>query len=244
VNTRLAFYQFQAGRFAEAEQKCAAALLFQSNYAPALLLRGRMLLAQNKRDEAVKALQTAAKLNPLPEYQWTLADALRSNGHESEASAIEERLRQHGAASDPRTFAIFLATRREFPDIALRLAKAELDSRSDVFSHDALAWSLASAGSFTEARAEMERALVDGTQDGRLFFHAAMIASRSGHTDEARRWLSKANNLSHLLLPSERNELQKLEAWDKQNAISGPRAQVSLPLGRNTEQKTQPKPKT
>ena len=169
VNTRLAAYEFQAGRFAEAEQQCAAALSFQSNYAPTLLLRGKMLLAQNKFDEAAEALQKAAKLNPLPEYQWALADALRAAGRrESEASAVEAELRQHGAASDPRTFAIFLATRGEFPETALRLAKAELDSRSDVLTHDAVAWSLAAAGKFTEAQSEMERALAQGTQDGRL----------------------------------------------------------------------------
>src|SRR5882724_2302624 len=120
VNTRLAFYLFQAGRFQEAEQRSASALSFQSNYAPTLLLRGKMLLAQNKFDEAAEALQKAAKLNPLPEYQWALADALRAAGRpESEASAIEAQLRQHGATEDPRTFAIFLATRREFPDVAL-----------------------------------------------------------------------------------------------------------------------------
>src|SRR4029077_1767075 len=126
ANTRLASYDFQAGRFKDAEQRCAVALSFQSKYAPTLLLRGKMLLAQNKSSEAVDVLQNAEKLNPLPEYQWALADALQAlGGRENEASAIEAQLRQHGAASDPRTFAIFLATRRESPDIALRLARAE-----------------------------------------------------------------------------------------------------------------------
>jgi len=213
ANTRLASYDFQAGRFKDAEQRCAVALSFQSKYAPTLLLRGKMLLAQNKSSQAVDVLQNAEKLNPLPEYQWALADALRAlGGRENEASAIEAQLRQHGAASDPRTFAIFLATRRESPDIALRLARAEFDSRSDVFTHDALAWSLVAAGKLAEARSEMERALVEGTEDGRLFFHAAMIASQSGNDSEAQRWLEKANSLSHLLLPSERAELQNLTA--------------------------------
>src|SRR5205823_5726751 len=80
VNTRLACYQFQADRFDEAEQRCAFALSLQSNYAPTLLLKGKMLLAQNRFREAVHALQSAVKLNPLPEYQWTLADALRAAG--------------------------------------------------------------------------------------------------------------------------------------------------------------------
>ena len=213
ANTRLASYDFQAGRSKDAEQRCAVALSFQSNYAPTLLLRGKMLLAQNKSGQAVDVLQNAEKLSPLPEYQWALADALRAlGGRENEASAIEAQLRQHGPVSDPRTFAIFLATRRESPDIALRLARAEFDSRSDVFTHDALAWSLVAAGKLAEARGEMERALVEGTEDGRLFFHAAMIASKSGRDAEAQRWLEKANSLSHLLLPSERDELQTLTA--------------------------------
>jgi hypothetical protein len=59
VNTRLAFYEFQAGHVDEAEQRCAFALSLQSNYAPTLLLKGKMLLAQNRFREAVDALQNA-----------------------------------------------------------------------------------------------------------------------------------------------------------------------------------------
>src|SRR4030095_7213225 len=146
VNKRLAFYEFQAGRANEAEQRCALALSLQNNYAPTLLLKGKVLLAQNRFLEAVDALRNAAELNPLPEYQWTLAEALRVAGKEKEASEVEAQLRQRGASTDPRTLALYLATRHDSPETALRLARAELDSRSDVFSHDALAWSLAAAG--------------------------------------------------------------------------------------------------
>jgi tetratricopeptide (TPR) repeat protein len=244
VNTRLAFYEFQAGRFQEAEQRCAFALSFQNNYPPTLLLQGKMLLARNRFSEAVNALQNAAKLNPIPEYQWTLAEALRAAGRENEASGIETQLRQHGASSDPRTLALFLATRHESPETALRLARAELDSRSDVFTHDALAWSLAAAGNLIEARSEMQRALAEGTEDGRLFFHAGMIASQAGHAAEAEDWLGKASGLSHLLLPSERNELQNA-AWSaKKKASLAPNTQKTFSLGPNTVRKTQPKPQT
>jgi tetratricopeptide (TPR) repeat protein len=245
VNTHLASYKFQAGRFAEAEQQCTAALSFQSNYAPALLLQGKMQLARNRFREAVDVLQSAAKLNPLPEYQWALAEALRATGRRDEASANEAQLQQHGAASDPRTLAVFLGTRRESPETALRLARAELDSRSDVFTHDALAWSLAAAGNLADAHSQMQHALAEGTEDGRLFFHAGMIASKAGHVAEAERWLCKASDLSHMLLPSERNELQNLEARDaKQNAFSVPNSRITLPFGRNTERKSQTQTKT
>jgi tetratricopeptide (TPR) repeat protein len=245
VNTRLAFYEFQAGQFQEAEQRCAFALDFQNNYPPALLLQGKMLLARNRFREAVDALQNAAKQNPLPEYQWTLAEALRAVGHENEASGIETQLRQRGAIADPRTLTLFLATRHESPETALRLAQAELNSRSDVFTHDALAWSLAAAGKLGEAYDQMKRALAEGTEDGRLFFHAAVIASKTGHAADADRWLRKANELSHLLLPSERNQLHNAAASDaKQQASLAPNQKKTFPLGRNTARKAQPQPQT
>jgi tetratricopeptide (TPR) repeat protein len=245
VNTRLAFYEFQAGHVDEAEQRCAFALSLQNNYAPTLLLKGKMLLAQNRFRESVDALQDAAKLNPLPEYQWTLAEALRAAGRENEASGIEVQLRKHGASSDPRTMALFLATRHENPATALRLARTELGSRSDVFTHDALAWSLAAAGNLAEAHNEMQRALAEGTEDARLFFHAAVIASQAGHAADAERWLRKARELSQLLLPSERNELQNAAAWGAEKKASiAPNLQKTFSLGPNTARKTQPQPQT
>jgi tetratricopeptide (TPR) repeat protein len=245
VNTRLAFYEFQAGRVNEAEQRCAFALSVQSNYPPALLLKGKMLLAQNRLSEAVNALQNAVKLNPLPEYQWTLAEALRVAGKENEASEVEAQICQRGASSDPRTLALYLATRHESPETALRLARAEFDSRGDVFSHDALAWSLAAAGKLTEAHSEMQRALTEGTQDARLFFHAGILASQAGQPADAERWLRKASELSRLLLPSERNELQNAVAGGagkKASAASNP--QKTFSLGPSTARKTQPQTKT
>jgi len=241
VNTRLAFYEFQAGRVGEAEQRCALALSLQNNYPLTLLLKGKMLLAQGQFGEAVDALQNAVKLNPLPEYQWTLAEALRGTGREKEASKVEAQLCQRGASSDPRTLALYLATRHESPETALRLARAELDSRSDVFTHDALAWSLAAAGKVTEAWSEMQRALAEGTQDARLFFHAGIIASQAGQSADAVHWLRKASELSHLLLPSERNELQNVAGGAERKASTASNPQKTFSLGPNTARKTQPK---
>ena len=245
VNTRLAFYEFQAGNIDKAEQRCAFALSLQNNYAPTLLLKGKMLLAQNRFRESVDALQNAAKLNPLPEYQWALAEALRAAGRENEASGIEAQLRKHGASSDPRTLALFLATRHENSATALRLAQTELGSRSDVFTHDALAWSLAAAGNLAEAHNEMQRALAEGTKDARLFFHAAVIASQAGHAADAERWSRKAKELSQLLLPSERNELQNAAAWGAEKKASiAPNLQKTFSLGPNPARETQPQPQT
>ena len=49
-------------------------------------------MATNRPSDAVPVLRRAANLNPLPEYQWTLADALRVQGDSAEADATEQEL--------------------------------------------------------------------------------------------------------------------------------------------------------
>src|SRR5262245_45256614 len=72
VNTRLAFYEFQAGRVNDAEQRCALALSVQSNYPPTLLLQGKILLGQSRFGEAVDAYKMDVKLIQLSEYMYTI----------------------------------------------------------------------------------------------------------------------------------------------------------------------------
>ena len=212
VSSRLGLYLFEAAAMTEAWDAAGSALEFQSEYPPALLLRGRILLAQAKPAEAVQTLKRAVERNPLPEYQWALAEALRSAGRDEEAGAVEKALQRHGSSADPRTYALYLATRGENVELATRLSEKELDCRSDVFTHDALAWSLAATGRVQEARERMEMALAEGTQDARLFFHAAVISTRCGRPLEAGAWLEKTGKLVHLLLPSERKQFQTVAA--------------------------------
>ena len=207
VYSRLAVYQFQAGEYTNALASCGTSLSYLPDYAPALVAKGRVLLAVEKFVEAITPLQRAATLNPLPEYQWALAEALRSAGRNDEASVLENKIQLRGAISDPRTCSLFLATRSEKLPLALRLAKQELAVRADVFTHDAMAWSLAAAGWLAQAQQHIERALAEGTQDARLFYHAGVIATKLGHSDEAQHHFAKASALQQMLLPSERNQL-------------------------------------
>ena len=55
----------------------------------------------------------------------------------------------------------------------------------------------------------MARALAEGTEDGRLFFHAAVIAAADGRPADAARWARKAHRLRFTLLPSELGVLRK-----------------------------------
>ena len=205
--TRLATYQLQRGRTKDALASSDAALALQNDYAPAMLARGRILLALNRSADALVELRRAATLNPLPEYQWALADVLRMTGNQSGASEIDSQIKEHGASEDPRSFSFYLATRGEHLDLAVQLAQQELTNRGDIFTHDALAWSLAIAGRTAEAQSHIRQALSERTADARLYLHAGIIAALNNENTQAKRWLEKADAMQQMLLPSEREQL-------------------------------------
>src|SRR6185295_6524948 len=161
--------------------------------APAMLARGRILLALHRPGDAVVELQHAAELNPLPEYQWALADALALSGDRERAQEVEAKIVERGAAEDPRSFSLYLATRSEDIGQAISLAQLELTMREDVFTHDALAWALAQSGRAREAQLHATEALSEGTVDARLFLHAGIIAALNNDIAQAKRLLQRAS---------------------------------------------------
>lgn len=207
--SKLAMYELATGSSDNAMRACRDALTLQPDAAPALLMSGRILLAQGDSAAAVEMLRRAEELNPLPEYQWLLADALRTVGQMKDAAAVEARLVKRGAADDPRTLALYLSTRGEQLPAALTLARNELKTRADVFTYDALAWACVRNGLVAEAQENMDRALAEGTVavDARLALHAAVIAAAAGHADSAAAWSEKANARKQMLFPSELKEL-------------------------------------
>jgi tetratricopeptide (TPR) repeat protein len=207
IRVHLARYEWQSHDTKKALELIDEALEWQPDYAPALLERGRILLGSGKTPEAIEALKRAALLNPLPEYQWTLSEALRLADRIEDTQAVEAELKRHGAASDPRTFALYLATRGEDVPGALRLAKAELETRADVFTLDALAWAWMANADTEQAWAFAQRAVVEGTQEARLLLHVGVIASAAGQREKAATYLAKATAIQEMLLPSERKIL-------------------------------------
>lgn len=204
VLVRLSALALQQGDLASAGALAESAGPGVSDYAPALLAQGRVLMARGEAEKAVVVLRRAAELNPLPEYQWWLADALRAAGRSHDAAKVESRLRRGGESGDPRTLALFLATRGESAALAVRLAQAELAQRRDVFTYDAVAWAWLAAGDREAAAAAMRRALAEGTRDARLFWHAAEIAEACGEAHQARDFLARAEGMAGTLTPSER----------------------------------------
>ncbi len=207
--TKLSLYALQSDEKELALRATDLAAKYVPDYAAALLMRGRILLLQGEKDKAIVALQKAAQKSPLPEYLWALADALRADDKISEAEAVETKLRATGAANDPRTFSLYLASRREAPAMALSLAQAELRSRQDIFTLDAVAWAEFAQGNLPAAQANIQKALAEGTKDGRLFYHAALITAAAGKTDDSRQLYQDAEEQKNTLMPSERASLEQ-----------------------------------
>lgn len=204
---RLSGYYLQGGDAARALAVAESAISAASAYPPALLARGRALLFFGKNTDAISVLQRAADLNPLPEYQWWLADAQRAAGEEADAVKTEQAIKARGETGDPRTLALFLATRGDASDEAVRLAREELANRADVLTHDALAWALAAKGDLAGAQAESTLASAEHTRDARLLWHAGEIALAAGDRAKAAQAFAAARPLAATLTPSERTRL-------------------------------------
>lgn len=233
--SQVAGFEMQVGTSEAAFEAASLALATLPDHAPALLSRGRLHLLASDASAALDDFRRAAELNPLPEYQWALADALRAFGRDDEARVVEAALESRGPVNDPRTTALYASTRavsRDGPaaaDLAklgLRLAERELDRRTDLYTRDAWAWALLAAGEPQRAREEMTGVLGQGTQDARLFLHAGIIAARAGDGAGAERWLQRARSIEHMLLPSEQELLSRYAGGP-----NGPVGEPAEPVG-------------
>jgi hypothetical protein len=182
--SRLSAYYLQDGRSDDALRVAEQAEQLVPDYPPALLAQGRAFLAMGQPAKAVGPIGQAERLNPLPEYQWWLADTLRAGG----------RLCGRGTGGGPSSLPaarrpIRAPTRSSWPPAARtgsdakRLAVAELSNRGDVFTEDALAWALESSGDYGAAHTAIQGALSAKTKDARLFLHAGDIALNRGEIE-------------------------------------------------------------
>ena len=114
---------------------------------------------------------------------------------------IDAKILATGRNNDPRTFVLFLSTRRTDVLLALELARDELANRQDIFTRDALAWALLQNGDLQGARENIALALAEGTQDARLFYHAAEIAAAAHDNLTALSFSKKAEAIRQMLFP-------------------------------------------
>lgn len=205
--SRLSLYELQVKNYVRAKTHAQTALSLFPNYAPAHLSLSRINLAQADWNQAIIHAENAVNIHPQVEPLWVLKEAYSAAGRYQDAIMVQKRLLTSGKTDDPRTYSLYLSTFNTQTNVALDLAHQELSDRTDVHTLDTLAWALTSAGFHQEAYDIGKHVTQENTQDARFFYHLSVIALRVGKKDEAMHWRKKAFDLEHMLLPSEKINL-------------------------------------
>jgi tetratricopeptide (TPR) repeat protein len=163
-----------------------------SEYPPALVGRGRVAMARGDAARAAELLGRAYEQSPLPETAWLLGDARAAAGDAAGAARAFASLEKDGRRGDPRTLALFFATKNQNAPEALALATLEMQSRGDVYTEDAYAWAAYRAGKIDEAKRAIDHARRLGTRDARLVYHQGAIHIAAGDVAAGRKLVATA----------------------------------------------------
>jgi tetratricopeptide (TPR) repeat protein len=187
---------WRTGKFAEAERIYDEALGNFPNYHLAIAGKGRARAAQNDLEGAVKLLTEANNRVPnvetailLGDVYAKIGDAEKSRQQYELVEIIERRL---GVNNDQKRLAVLWADQNIKLDEALEITKREYETRKDIYTADALAWTLYKEGQLKEAKTAIDAAMRLKTKDALFFYHAGMIAKDSGDKKEARKMLETA----------------------------------------------------
>jgi len=198
VRTQLAALYFNTGDLAQAELEYQRTLLDRPNYVYALAGLGRVRAAQGDMDEAIKLLNQAATVMPIPEFVITLGDLYQATGQQQEAArqyklvvTLEKLYRANGVDMDME-IALFNADHDQKLAETVALARQAYENRPSIHGADALAWVLYKTGDYKLAQKYAEEALQLGTKDALKLFHAGMIALELGDKMQAREYLQQA----------------------------------------------------
>ena len=194
----LGWMYFKTGKIDEAAAAFGNALRVFPGYHRSFAGMGKVLAAQDRIPQAIESYRQAQAVVPLPEYAAALAELYAIGGKEAEGRkqrALIDMLDQIGQAKGEttnRNLALVYADQNRKLDRALQLARAELNSRKDVYTYDALAWALYRNGRFAEAETASAQALRMKTAEPGFYYHAGMIAAALEKPEEAKRYLEHA----------------------------------------------------
>ena len=187
---------WKTGKFAEAEKVYDEALGNLPDYHYALAGKGRVRAAQNDYEAAIKFLTAANNRVPSVENAILLGDVYAKTGNTEKAKqqydlveVIEQKI---GNSNDQKRLAVLWADQNIKLDEALTITKREYQTRKDIYTADALAWTLYKKGQLSEAKTAIDAAMRLKTKDALFFYHAGMIAKDAGDKNEAKKMLETA----------------------------------------------------
>jgi tetratricopeptide (TPR) repeat protein len=193
---------FKTGRIAEASAAFGNAREVFPGYHRAYAGMGRVLAAQGHLAQAIECYRQAQAVVPLPEYAAALAEFHAAAGNRQEAQKqrvlvdMLDRIGQARGEKTNRNLALIYADQDRKPGRSLELAVAELESRRDVYTYDALAWALFRNNRYAEAREAAAKAMRLNTPEPAFYYHAGMIAAAEGRQAESAKLLERAQALN------------------------------------------------
>ncbi len=197
----LGSFQQRAGEHDDAATSFELSLSHAPDYGAAIESLARTRAAQGRYDESAALWERSGELIGIPDFHVlaALGDLAARSGDVTgaerlwaEALTAAESIPADQQVGLLRDVARFRADHDLDPAAAVQLAREDLELRSDPYAYDTLAWALAAAGDLEGAAAAIEPALVLGSADTAVAYHAAVIFDALGDRDRARDLLAPA----------------------------------------------------
>ena len=220
-------FYLQKGSALAADHAYIAALTAHPGDYRALAGLGKVRANQGRYQDAILLYQKAIAVVPMPIYVAELGDVYTKMGNTAQAEQQYHLVEYIGLLGHinqvlhNRDLALFYADHGQKLSESLALAHKEFEVRHDVYTWDALAWSLYKNGRYQEAQDAMDSARHFGTKDSLLLFHAGMIEAKLGRAAQARESLNLALQINprfHVLYADQaRQQLKLLEVQASQS---------------------------
>ncbi|MEP6690095.1 MAG: tetratricopeptide repeat protein [Gemmatimonadaceae bacterium] len=194
-NLRVGDIEMRNGRIDRAETAFRAGLAIEPSDYRLLAALSRLELVRGRPQSAIPYGERAIATMLDPATLGTLSDAYLAIG-DSAKSADYAKTLEVVVAGQPgayhRAWSLFLLDHDRRTAEVLAKTQIELESRTDVYGYDLLAWALHKQRRDVEAAHAMTNALAQHTKDAIIFYHAGMIERALGRNAEAHWYLSHA----------------------------------------------------
>jgi tetratricopeptide (TPR) repeat protein len=187
--------EMRQGRLRSARELFEKGLRIEPNDYRLLSAMASLAVVEGRPKDAIDFGERAIAIKLDPATLGTIGDAYAAIGDKATA-ADYVRTMEVAVAGQPgayhRAWSLFLLDHgRRYAEV-LANARAELETRQDIYGYDVLAWALHRNGRNLEARIAMNSALRLGTRDALLDFHAGMIEHALGDVPRTRFYLERA----------------------------------------------------
>lgn len=203
LDLRIGDLAFRNGRGDLAEAAYQRGLSLQPGDPRLLTALAQLRGAQGRWAEAITLGETAIATRFDPATLGLLSHAYLAAGDSAKAAEYA-RATQVAVSQSPggfhRAWALFLLDQGTQVDTLRQRAQADLRTRKDVYGYDLAAWALFRAGRPAEAMLLADSALLRGTRDATLHFHAGRIAAALRDTARASAEFATARAISPLAL--------------------------------------------